>query len=144
MNNPAEVFEINLDKSRKAVDTCVNELAVLNDAAARVASALAMVNESKVAMNTLRQAGAECPEAASEERYKAVVTSSEKHLTACIENHELQQAVLGEIKAAAKVSCETVFNGLNALKALCLNDQHHAAVDALKAELTACQEALPD
>ncbi len=141
---PIEVFESTLAKIRNAVKACVNELAVFNDAAARVAKSLALVNETKLALNTLRQAATECPGEATEEGYKAAVISSEKHLTACIENHELSQAVMGEIKAGAMASCEIVANGLNALQSFCLNDQHRADVDALMAEISECQAALRD
>jgi hypothetical protein len=141
---PNEVFEINMGKIRSAVDRCVNEMAVLNDAAARVAGALEVVNELKVGLNTLRQTAAECPEVATEKSYKDALVSSKKMLSSSMENHELQLSVMGEIKAGAKASCEVVSNGLNALQSLCLNDQHRADVEALRAEITACQAALRD
>ncbi len=143
MMNP-DVFENMLTQCRVGVDVCVNQLTGLNDAAARVTWSHARVNESKLALNALHQAAAKYPEAAAEQRHKDVVASSEKALTACIENHELHKAVFGELKALAKRNHELVINALNTLNEHCLNDQHRASVAAMLAELTACQAALPD
>lgn len=141
--NPESVFENAMAESRNAVKVCVNEAAAIDDVAARVAKSHARVNESKVALNQLRQAAAECPEAAAEDRYKALTASSEKHLSACIEDYELSQEVLVDMKSKAKQTYERVSNGLKSLDELCLNDHHHADVDALLAEITACKAALP-
>jgi len=141
--NPESVFENALAESRNAVKVCVNEAAAIDDVAARVAKSHDRVNESKVALNQLRQAAAEYPEAAAEDRYKALTASSEKHLSACIEDYELSQAVLVDMKSKAKQTYELVSNGLKSLDELCLNDQHHTDVDALLAEITACKAALP-
>ena len=134
-----EIFENTLIKCRNAVKCCVDELSNLNDVAVSVSRSLARVNELKLAMNTLRQHAA-----VADDPCKDLLASSEKTLSYCIEDYELNQSVFGEVKARAQVSFELAFTCLNALQSLCLNDQNRADVDALMAELSACQTALGD
>jgi|GEM_PF-6762374 len=119
MNNQ-DVFETALATCRKAVDSCAYELNIVNESASRVAIALERVNALKVVLNM--------------HHTDAV---SEHDLTARIKEHECQQALLADLKSQADQRRARVYDGLNALKAYCLNDQHRAAVDALLAELTA-------